>query len=99
MNMTSILKSTVVALAAMTTTMTTAASAESYNANHFFAERHSMVRGPYVEFAKKVAEETNGEIDFTVFSAGSLLPPASSLQGVRDGVAQVTYHAGTYTPS
>ena len=97
--MTSILKSTVVALAAMTTTMTTAVSAESYNANHFFAERHSMVRGPYVEFAKKVAEETNGEIDFTVFSAGSLLPPASSLQGVRDGVAQVTYHAGTYTPS
>lgn len=95
MNTTSILKSTAVALA----TMTTAASAESYNANHFFAERHSMVRGPYVEFAKRVAEETNGEIDFTVFSGGSLLPPASSLQGVRDGVAQVTYHAGTYTPS
>lgn len=95
MNITSILKSTAIVLA----TMTTAASAESYNANHFFAERHSMVRGPYVEFAKRVAEETNGEIDFTVFSAGSLLPPASSLQGVRDGVAQVTYHAGTYTPS
>lgn len=95
MNTTSILKSTAVALAALTT----AASAESYNANHFFAERHSMVRGPYVEFAKRVAEETNGEIEFTVFSAGSLLPPASSLQGVRDGVAQVTYHAGTYTPS
>jgi TRAP-type C4-dicarboxylate transport system substrate-binding protein len=94
-NTTSILKSTAVALAALTT----AASAESYNANHFFAERHSMVRGPYVEFAKRVAEETNGEIEFTVFSAGSLLPPASSLQGVRDGVAQVTYHAGTYTPS
>ncbi len=91
----SILKSTVVALA----TMSAAAAAESYNANHFFAERHSMVRGPYVEFAKKVAEETDGAIEFNVFSAGSLLPPASSLQGVRDGVAQVTYHAGTYTPS
>lgn len=95
MNTISILKSTAVALAAMST----AALAESYTANHFFAERHSMVRGPYVEFAKRVAEETNGEIDFTVFCAGSLLPPASSLQGVRDGVAQVTYHAGTYTPS
>jgi TRAP-type C4-dicarboxylate transport system substrate-binding protein len=93
--MTTILKSTVIALA----TLTTAATAENYNANHFFAERHSMVRGPYVSFAEKVAEETNGEINFTVFSAGSLLPPASSLQGVRDGVAQVTYHAGTYTPS
>lgn len=95
MNTMSILKSTVVVLL----TMSAAASAESYNANHFFAERHSMVRGPYVEFAKKVAEETDGAIDFTVFSAGSLLPPASSLQGVRDGVAHVTYHAGTYTPS
>jgi TRAP-type C4-dicarboxylate transport system substrate-binding protein len=93
--MTSILKSTTIALVAMSTT----AAAESYNANHFFAERHSMVRGPYVEFAEKVATETGGEIEFTVFSAGSLLPPASSLQGVRDGVAQVTYHAGTYTPS
>ncbi len=75
------------------------AAAESYNANHFFAERHSLVRGPYVEFADAVREASNGEIDFQVFSGGSLLPPAASLQGVRDGVAHVSYHAGTYTPS
>ncbi|MCJ8240745.1 C4-dicarboxylate TRAP transporter substrate-binding protein [Peteryoungia algae] len=95
MKTTFILKSTAIVFITMTST----ASAENYNANHFFAERHSMVRGPYVDFAKRVAEETNGEVNFTVFSAGSLLPPAASLQGVRDGVAQVTYHAGTYTPS
>ena len=69
------------------------------NANHFFADRHSMVRGPYVEFAERVAEATDGALTFTVFAGGSLLPPAASLQGVRDGVAQVTYHAGTYTPA
>lgn len=74
-------------------------TAVAQNANHFFAERHSMVRGPYVEFAERVAEETDGEIAFSVFSGGSLLPPAASLQGLRDGVAQVTYHAGTYTPA
>ncbi len=73
--------------------------AAAQNANHFFADRHSMVRGPYVEFAERVAEETKGDVNFTVFAGGSLLPPAASLQGVRDGVAQVTYHAGTYTPS
>ncbi|MEO4044656.1 C4-dicarboxylate TRAP transporter substrate-binding protein [Hoeflea sp. CAU 1731] len=73
--------------------------ADEYNANHFFAERHSLVRGPYVEFAEKVKEATNGEIDFRVFSGGSLIPANASLQGVRDGVAQVTYHAGTYTPA
>lgn len=95
MKTTLILKSTAIVFITMTST----ATAENYNANHFFAERHSMVRGPYVDFAKRVAEETNGEVNFTVFSAGSLLPPAASLQGVRDGVAQVTYHAGTYTPS
>lgn len=75
------------------------AAAAAQNANHFFAERHSMVRGPYVEFAERVAEATDGELAFTVFSGGSLLPPAASLQGVRHGVAQVTYHAGTYTPA
>lgn len=74
-------------------------AAVAQNANHFFAERHSMVRGPYVEFAERVAEDTGGELQFTVFTGGSLLPPAASLQGVRDGVAQVTYHAGTYTPA
>lgn len=77
----------------------TAVEAKEYNANHFFAERHSMVRGPYVEFAERVAEATGGSVEFRVFSGGSLLPPAASLQGLRDNVAQVSYHAGTYTPA
>ncbi|AVX05945.1 hypothetical protein MXMO3_03442 (plasmid) [Maritalea myrionectae] len=80
-------------------TLTAPAIAAEYNANHFFSERHSMVRGPYVDWAQRVAERTNGEVTFRVFSAGSLLPPAASLQGLRDGVAQVSYHAGTYTPA
>jgi len=86
------------ALLAMTACVIGSAAA-AQNANHFFSDRHSMVRGPYVEFAERVAEETNGSVNFTVFAGGSLLPPAASLQGVRDGVAQVTYHAGTYTPA
>ncbi|MGP9820400.1 C4-dicarboxylate TRAP transporter substrate-binding protein [Salinarimonas sp. NSM] len=84
--------------AALACATSTTALAQA-NANHFFAERHSMVRGPYVEFADRVRERTDGSVDLRVFSGGSLLPPASSLQGVRDGIAQVTYHAGTYTPA
>lgn len=80
-------------------TLAVPAIGAEYNANHFFSERHSMVRGPYVDWAQRVAERTNGEVTFRVFSAGSLLPPAASLQGLRDGVAQVSYHAGTYTPA
>ncbi|SFP78285.1 C4-dicarboxylate TRAP transporter substrate-binding protein [Tranquillimonas alkanivorans] len=93
------MKSATAILALVAASAAGSAVAADYNANHFFAERHSMVRGPYVEFAKKVSEATDGEVNFTVFSGGSLLPPAASLQGVRDGVAQVTYHAGTYTPA
>ncbi|GMG85113.1 C4-dicarboxylate TRAP transporter substrate-binding protein [Paralimibaculum aggregatum] len=94
MNMRILWASTALAMAAVAP-----APAAEYNSNHFFAERHSLVRGPYVEFAEKVAEATGGEITFRVFSGGSLIPAAASLQGVRDGVAQVTYHAGTYTPA
>ena len=80
-------------------TVSVPAIAEEYNANHFFAERHSMVRGPYVDWAERVSKRTNGDVSFRIFSGGSLLPPASSLQGLRDGVAQVSFHAGTYTPA
>jgi len=95
MNRTLPLITAAVGLACATSTL----EAREYNANHFFAERHSMVRGPYVEFAERVADATDGSIEFRVFSGGSLLPPAASMQGVRDGVAQVSYHAGTYTPA
>jgi TRAP-type C4-dicarboxylate transport system substrate-binding protein len=75
------------------------AQGAQYNANHFFADQHSMVRGPYVEWAERIRERTDGEVDFRVFANGSLVPAAASLQGVRDNISQVTYHAGTYTPA
>ncbi len=69
------------------------------NANVFFSQTHVLSEQGYIEWAKRVSEATGGAVTFKVFTGGSLLPPAASMQGVRDGVAQVGYHAGTYTPA
>jgi len=57
-----------------------------------------MTRYAYNEFARRVDEATNGEIQFRVYTGGVLLPPRASMEGLADGIAQVGYHAGTYTP-
>lgn len=75
------------------------ASAETFSANTFFGPQHPLAKTGYTEFAAAVAKNSGGEIEFEVFSGGSLLPPRESIQGTGDNVAQVTYHAGTYTPS
>ncbi|WP_157962038.1 C4-dicarboxylate TRAP transporter substrate-binding protein [Acuticoccus kandeliae] len=87
------------AVALLAASISVPALAANYNANIFFADSHSLARGPYNEFAKKVAEATDGSVTLKVFTGGSLLPPNASMQGVADGVAQVSYHAGTYTPA
>jgi len=46
-----------------------------------------------------VKKATDGAVTFKVFLGGALVPARSTLQGVRDGLAHVAYHAGTYTPS
>lgn len=87
------------AAALLAASISAPALAANYNANIFFADSHSLARGPYNEFAKKVTEATDGSVTLKVFTGGSLLPPNASMQGVADGVAQVSYHAGTYTPA
>jgi len=75
------------------------ALAEEYVANNFLDQNHPFSVYDYTEWAKNVGEATNGDITFKVFLGGSLIPARSTLQGIRDGLATVAYHAGTYTPS
>ncbi len=79
--------------------MATAALAEEFVANNFLDQNHPFSVYDYTEWAKEVGEATNGDITFKVFLGGSLIPARSTLQGIRDGLATVAYHAGTYTPS
>lgn len=74
------------------------ASAENYKANIFFEPVHIMSKNAYIDWADKLRESSDGRFDFKVFTGGALVPPAASMQGVRDGIVDVGYHAGTYTP-
>lgn len=89
---------TAAALAAMLAASPMAGAAE-YMANNFLDQNHPFSVHNYTEWAENVKKATNGAITFKVFLGGSLVPARSTMQGVRDGLAHVAYHAGTYTPS
>ncbi len=75
------------------------ALAKEFNANIFFPDQHPLGKYGYVEWAKTVDKMSNGELKANVFTGTVLLPPRSGMSGVRDGITQVGYHAGTYTPA
>lgn len=96
------MKTTCTTLSGMTAILAFAATpglAKDYSANTFLNDANPLAKAAYVDFVDRVSEATGGEVNFRLFTSESLLPAGSSLQGVSDGVAQVTYHAGTYTPS
>lgn len=71
----------------------------NYAANNFLDATHPFSVENYDRWAERVAERTNGAVTFDTFLGGVLLGGRNSLSGVSDGVAQVAYHAGTYTPA
>lgn len=75
------------------------ASAEQYNANTYFPDNHALARLGLIDFAADLRERTGGEIDFKVFTSGTLVPPRASLSAIGDNIAQVGFFAGTYTPA
>lgn len=50
-------------------------------------------------WANDVTERTNGELKFKFFWSGSLLSPADTAQGIRDGRADIGLVAQVYMPS
>ncbi len=75
------------------------AVAGEFNANIFFPPQHPLAKHGYVEWAKSLEAKSDGQLKAKVFAGTALLPPRSGMSGVRDGLAQVGYHAGTYTPA
>lgn len=76
-----------------------AAQAEKYSISGWTPPTHVMAREIHYAWADAVRKATNGKIDFEVFTAGALLPALSTMQGVRDGVAQAGHVATPYHPS
>lgn len=76
-----------------------ATAAEAFNASIWYPQTHPLDHYGYELWAKKVVERSNGELTPNVFYGTALLPPKAHLSGLQDGIAQLTHHAGTYTPS
>ena len=75
------------------------AAAEEFNANIFFPDQHPLAKYGYVEWAKDLEAVSDGRLQAKLYTGTVLLPPRAGMSGVRDGIAQVGYHAGTYTPA
>ena len=73
--------------------------AEEITASIWFPDTHPLTRDGYVPLAKELAERSGGSLTMKLFTGTSLLPPVAHLSGLTDGLVQMTYHAGTYTPS
>lgn len=77
----------------------TATAATELNASSWFPDSHPLAKVGYLDWAKKVEKASNGDIKIKVYTGHSLLPANAHLSGLRDGIAHITYHPGTYTPS
>ncbi len=77
----------------------TPAAAEEITASVWFPETHPLTRDGYMALKKSVEEASDGNLTMQVYTGTSLLPPVAHLSGLTDGIVQMTYHAGTYTPS
>lgn len=75
------------------------ADARSFNASIWFPDTHPLVDYGYLQWAEKLEEASGGELQANVFTGTALLPAAGHLSGLRDGITDMGYHAGTYTPA
>tara|TARA_R100000935_G_C2840515_1_gene170737 strand:- start:1965 stop:3083 length:1119 start_codon:yes stop_codon:yes gene_type:complete len=74
-------------------------AAEEITASVWFPDTHPIARQGYVEFAKTLETVTGGDLTMQVYTGTAVLPPVAHLSGLTDGIVDMTYHAGTYTPS
>lgn len=75
------------------------AIAEEITASVWFPDTHPLTRDGYLALAEDLKARSNGELTMKVYTGTALLPPVAHLSGLTDGLVQMTYHAGTYTPS
>ncbi len=77
----------------------TTASAESYQATNWMGLNHVLNGVSFVKMNEDIKRETQDEIAFEIYSNAALVPAATTLSAVGDGVAQLGIVAASYTPS
>lgn len=85
-------------LAAGFATATPALAATEFIGTIWYPQTHPLDKYGYEYWAKKVLERSKGDLKPKIFYGTALLPPQAHLSGLKDGIAQLSHHAGTYTP-
>lgn len=85
--------------AALLPLLSGAVQAETIQATNWMAPAHILNEFPYQQFAKDVEAATKGALKLEVYSSGALVPAPTTMQGIRDGVAQLGIVYPPYTPS
>lgn len=87
------------AVLAATGAGTTTAAEISAKLNLWTPPKHQTVTHGAEPFMEAMEKESNGELTFKLFSSGALLGARASLQGLKDGVAEVVQITFPYFPS
>ena len=87
------------ALAAAAASAPGAQAQTSFMGSIWYPQTHPLDHYGYELWAEKVRERSGGDLDPQIFYGTALLPPQAHLSGLQDGIAQLTHHAGTYTPA
>jgi len=78
---------------------TSVAQAASFTASMWLSPTFPQSIHCYKNMFDRVREETKGKVNVETFYSGSLLPPKTVIQGVRDGVADIAFVYPAYTPA
>jgi len=76
-----------------------ASLATTYRATNWLQPIHTLNAEPYQKFSEALKKATDGEISFTVYSGGTLVPAKATIQALRDGTAQLGIVYPGYTPA
>ena len=81
--------------------MTTLAQDEvvEFNASNWLPQGHPLAYHSYVKWLPRLEEASGGTLKPNFYSGPVLMAPSEHLSGISNGIAQVGYHAGTYTPA
>ncbi|MEX3314418.1 C4-dicarboxylate TRAP transporter substrate-binding protein [Sulfitobacter sp. PS-8MA] len=84
---------------ALTGLIAAPAVADNYIASNWLAPVHILNEQPYQKLAEELKNDPNANLTFEVYSSGSLVPAKSTMQGIRDNVAQLGVVYPGYSPS
>ena len=81
------------------TSLTGVAIADTYQASIYLPATYPQAKFAYAGMFDRVREATGGKLDFDIHYGGSLLPAKTTINGMRDGVADVGFVYPSYTPA